>query len=132
MSAVPGQQRRRHLRVRPLPDEPVWVDVNGEDFVDVLPAVDISEGGVGVRVPHRFEGCGIDAEVALIISLPGATKRSITTHGRIRHVSQAAFGIVFAPLKPADRRAIRDYVHRRAYGGSWWRRLLKQATPESA
>ena len=63
---------RRPTRVRPLPGASVEVQIMGTNSLDILHARDISVRGVGVLVPHLFEGCDIDSRVELVVTLPGA------------------------------------------------------------
>ena len=63
-------EQRRQLRVKPEDGNPIRVDINGENFVDILYANDISEGGLNVSVPHQFQDCEIDTPVSLMVQLP--------------------------------------------------------------
>jgi c-di-GMP-binding flagellar brake protein YcgR len=86
----------------------------GEGFLDVFAARDISAGGVGIVVPHRFEGCAIDQEVDLVISLPG--ERPFMARGRIVHrtkTHQEFFGVEFARLSRNHRSLLERYVDAR-------------------
>ncbi len=83
----------------------------GSGFLDVLVARDISAGGLGVMVPHRFDGCRIDDEVDLVVTLPG--EKPFLARGRIVHrtkTDREFFGIEFSKLDRAHRRRIRLYV----------------------
>jgi hypothetical protein len=51
------KEKRCYIRVKPKDDEPVEIQLIGANFIDVLNAKDISEGGVGIFVEHDFEGC---------------------------------------------------------------------------
>lgn len=116
---------RRYPRAQPAPEAPVVVDINGEGFIDVLRARDISESGLGLYVPHNFTRCRIDGPVSLIVSLPPPIKGSFQVNGRIRHKGDRYFGIQFTDLRPADQALIRRYVAYLERGGlPWWRRLL--------
>ena len=76
---------RPELRVCPTPEAPVEVQVVGPNSIDVLRARDVSQNGVGLFVPHRFEGCEIDSDVQLVITLPGV--KTFLARGVIRHVT---------------------------------------------
>lgn len=110
-----SRERRRFVRVRPHPHRPIEVQVVGNDFMDVFFAQDISVGGMAVSVPHRFEGCEINAEVMLIVSLPGA--KAFRAKGQIRHVASRAdgdvFGLQFTAIAPEAHEQVRAYVEAR-------------------
>ena len=84
------------------PSAPIRVDIMGNGFLDVLHARDISRGGLGIRVPHGFEGCDINNKVELIITLGRA--RPFKAKGVIRHYSRTArdhvFGLEVIALAP--------------------------------
>jgi hypothetical protein len=90
------KHKRDTVRVIPDPLNPIIVDLVGENFIDVLRAKDIGEGGLSVHVPYQFAGCIINREIELVITLPGA--RSFKAGGMIRHNGQKQelyFGISF-------------------------------------
>ncbi len=116
-AAQQAEELRDTLRVTPERDRPVHVQILGRDSLDVLTARDISATGVGVFVPHRFEGCDIFSEVELIVTLPG--ERAFTARGVIRHRSDAGahsafFGLEFLHLPDVHRQKILAYVEKRA------------------
>lgn len=82
----------------------------GAAFLDVLEARDISVGGVGVNVPHGFEGCNIRAAVQVIIKLPG--KKAFLAKAVVRHVNTAMclFGVEFTHIAERHRVEIASYV----------------------
>jgi len=94
------------------PSAPIRVDIMGNGFLDVLNARDISRGGLGIRVPHGFEGCDINNKVELIVTLGRA--RPFKTKGVIRHYSKTAkdhvFGLEFIALAPEQVEAIEAYI----------------------
>lgn len=113
-----GIEKRLFVRVRPHPRRPVTIQIIGKDFIDVFQVVDISIGGVGVRVAHRFDGCELDEEVELVLSLPGT--RPMQTRGTIRHVRDepggSLFGLQFSELSSLQRDAIQSFVDHRLLG----------------
>jgi c-di-GMP-binding flagellar brake protein YcgR len=110
-------KRRAHPRVHPKPGEPIEVQLMGTDFLDVLDVRDISAGGVGLLVPHLFEGCNIDAQIDVIIALP--RERSFMVRGVIRHVSNGnLFGVQFTDLPDSARSRIQRYVAARIAAGA--------------
>lgn len=111
---------RRFLRIKPDSDAPVKVDINGDDFIEVVKAVDISEGGIRVTVPHRFAGCHIDQPVSFIISLPRPIGKHISLEGRIKHVHADSFGVSFSNMGEHERRFIRRYIAEWLKRRSFW------------
>jgi hypothetical protein len=90
----------------------------GDGFLDVFAARDISAGGVSIAVPHRFQGCAIDDEVDLVISLPG--ERPFLAKGRIVHrtkTNQEFFGVEFTRLGRGHALLIEGYVGARLREG---------------
>ena len=113
------REQRKDPRARPLDAEPVRIDIMGDGFLEVLIARDISVGGIGVFVPHDFNGCDIDSEVDLIVKI--GTERPFKTRGVIRHgVRQGArhfFGVEFVGLSDQHRELVAAYVDRCLRGG---------------
>jgi hypothetical protein len=107
---------RRFLRVKPDFDEPVKVDINGDGFIEIVKAVDISEAGIRITVPHRFSGCHVDQPVSFIISLPPPVGKHVSLEGRIKHVRSDSFGVNFTNVDERARAMIRRYI------GGWIRR----------
>lgn len=105
--------RRQFVRVLPAPNAPVRVHINGEDFIEVTNAVDISEGGIRILVGHRFVGCHTDLPAAFIVHLPAPINKHISIKGRIKHVLGDSYGLQFAGLSDASRALIRRYVQQR-------------------
>ena len=123
--SVKPRDRRRDVRVRPAEHEPVEVQVMGRDFMDVFRARDISVGGIGLLVPHLFDGCDLAVSVDLVISVPGRT--SFMARGVIRHISKPGkggptggrdgFGVEFTFLSVEGRAFIQGYVQKRVGEG---------------
>ena len=110
-SESPSGQRSR--RVRPDRRDPVRVHIVGPNSLDILNARDISETGLSVYVPHRFEGCDIESEVELVITLPA--ERAFKARGVVRHHTQdddrsAFFGVQSTQIDEGPSRLIRSYV----------------------
>jgi hypothetical protein len=114
-------KQREHTRVRPAPGTTIEVQIMGTDFLEVLHARDISEGGVAVFVAHDFSGCAIDDPVDVIVKL--GREKPFTVRGVIRHLSNRAgdhfFGVKFTRVSDENLARIRQYVERRlAQGGA--------------
>lgn len=106
----PGANRRAFVRVIPDRAAPVRVHINGEGFIEVTNAVDISEGGIRICVRHRFAGCHVDLPASIIIYLPAPINKHFSARGRIKHVLDDSFGVEFVALNDTDRSLVRRYV----------------------
>lgn len=104
------QERRSSIRVEPATDQAIRVDVNGENFIDIFDAVDISTGGLALEVPHRFLGCQVDALVECVVKLPFPVTQYIHAQGRITHISGNRFGLAFYNLNENAEELIEEYV----------------------
>ncbi|MDJ0848845.1 MAG: PilZ domain-containing protein [Myxococcota bacterium] len=108
-----AQRTRDSDRVRPRRGHPVQVQIMGRNSIDVLNARDISVTGIGVYVPHRFEGCDVDDEVELVVTLPD--QKPFVARGRIRHEthheeSSSFYGFQFLRLSNDQLESLRRYV----------------------
>ena len=110
MTADYQSNRRNYLRVRPDIDHPVFIDINGDNFVDIFRATDISGGGIGIIVPHNFEGCKIEQPVSMIITLPYPVSHSVTIDGSINHIIGEKFGIEYLRVDSEKIKMIRHYI----------------------
>ena len=110
---TPARKRRhRFIRVAPNQESPVRVDINGGGIIEVMKALDISEGGICIRVTHRFKGSDMDEPVSFIIYLPDPINQFFRVEGRIKHVRNDLFGVQFTNLSDKSRTLIRRYVAR--------------------
>ena len=123
MAIIHQDNRRSYFRIQPEIDKPVLIDINGDNFVDVLHATDISEGGIGITVPHEFIGCKIDKPVSMIITLPFPISRSVTIEGRINHITGRRFGVEYSSVESEKRKIIRQYISYRLRDRSFFTRL---------
>lgn len=86
----------------------------GRGFLDIFKVRDISVEGVGILVPHHFDGCDLECEVELLLTLP--SERPFLAKGVVVHRTQAHedfFGVFFTELSKPSRNAIRRYVQKR-------------------
>src|SRR5262249_8958689 len=65
------RERRRGSRVVPPSDKPAELQIMGPDFLEIPEVRDISENGLAITVPHRFNGQKPTAEVDLLLTLHG-------------------------------------------------------------
>ena len=104
---------RSDTRVTPSQGAPVEVQVMGPGRLDVFNARNVSQTGIGVYVPHGFAGCDLEAEVELVITLPG--ERSFLARGLIKHHTESGdeghhFGLVFSEISKEHRAKIRSFI----------------------
>jgi hypothetical protein len=104
------EDKREFLRVMPDARSPVRVNINGNDFIEVINAVDISEGGIRLSVKHRFEGCQVDRRSSFIGYLPTPVNKPFRFEGRITHVAAESIGVQFTNLSAQARTLVRSYV----------------------
>jgi c-di-GMP-binding flagellar brake protein YcgR len=112
--------RRNFIRVAPEPNAPVRVDINGADFIETIKAVDISENGIGITVPHGFHGCHVDQPASFVIHLPQPINKFFRVDGMIRHVRNQSFGVRFTNLSDKSRTLIRSYIALGVKKRGWW------------
>jgi PilZ domain len=108
-----GKDQRRADRVEPLPGEPVEIQIASNGSLDVVHARDLSLSGVGVFLPHCFEGCDIDREVDLVISLP--RQSAFLVKGIVKHRTRmdpfpSFFGVEFTGLRKDDLKNLALYI----------------------
>jgi c-di-GMP-binding flagellar brake protein YcgR len=113
-------EKRKHPRVRPSPQHPIRVQIVGGGFIESVKARDISAGGVGLVVPHNLDGCNLESELELIISLP--SERFFRVTGRVQFNDMKGsgggyLGIQFVKISPADTARISKYVEGRLADG---------------
>lgn len=110
------QKKRRAERVQPLDRSPVEVQIMSNSSIDILKAFDISENGIGVRIPTHYElDCSNnDKKVELVITLPG--DRPFQAVGIVRHFSnkvgksKPCFGVEFTQIADKAIGNIKDYM----------------------
>jgi len=104
------KERRSSVRVTPLADQSIRVDLNGEDFIDIFYVIDLSTGGIALEVPHRFSGCKVDSIVECVIQLPDPVRQFVHAQGRIKHISGDRFGLAFFNLNESAESLIEEYI----------------------
>ena len=103
--------RRRHLRMSPTHEDPIRVNIDGDHFVDIFDATDISESGLGLKAPQGFRGCDLNKQVSFIIELPSRPKNIfLQARGKIIHIYGSRFGISFDDLSDITRAQIKRYI----------------------
>lgn len=107
------RERRRQSRIVPPSHKPAELQIMGEDFLEIPEVRDISENGLAISVPHKFNGHKPTKEVDLLLTLHG--QGTVRARGAIRHVSYtrfdtATFGVELVAIDEGDREKIRRYV----------------------
>ncbi len=110
-----GKRRRRFVRVAPEPNAPIEVQIMGPEFLEIRNAKDVSEGGLAIVVPHGFAGYDLEAELEVLVHLPGET--TFSARARVRHSRESGdrrvFGVAFIDLADSARATLRRYIERR-------------------
>ena len=120
MSDKNKPDRRLTLRVSPEFHVPIKVDIVGADFIDIFYAVDISIGGIGIKVPHQFKGCKTERVVECRVSLPNPVSFSFHTQGKVIHINGDRFGVSFYNLQEKTETHLDEYISYRLKSTSWW------------
>ncbi len=107
------KNRRRYFRAVPEEEHPIHLDINGENFIEILTAVSISQKGIGIKVPHGFKGCKINNQVELVLSLPYPINQSIVIFGNIKYTTNQMFGVIFTEMSSENNKIIRKYIKHR-------------------
>jgi hypothetical protein len=107
------RERRRGSRIIPTLEQPAELQIMGADFLEIPEVRDISENGLAISVPHKFNGHKPTQEVDLLLTLHG--QGTVKARGAIRHVSYtrndtATFGVELVAINDEDRAKIRNYV----------------------
>ncbi len=86
----------------------------GSNFLEVVPAADISEAGIGIRLDHGVDGYDFDHIIEIVVTIPG--QRPFVVRGRVRSKSlrgqHHVLGVEFVRLSEDDRRKVIKYVDR--------------------
>jgi hypothetical protein len=106
-------ERRGKARHAPSAHKPAELQIMGQDFLEIPEVADISDSGIAIRVPHKFNGHKPTKEVDLLLTLHG--QGTVRARGAIRHVSYtrndtATFGVELVSVGDEDRGKIRRYV----------------------
>ena len=106
-------QKRRTKRVTPAPDQPVRVDLKGQDFIEAIFAVNISKEGIGITLPQDFEGSNLDEVTDILVKLPEPVNHSFSATAKVIHHHGNNFGVQFKNLKKDDEESLSKYIEHR-------------------
>jgi hypothetical protein len=106
-------ERRRAPRYIPPREMPAELQIAESDLLEIPKVLDISEHGLGISVPHEFNGQAPEQHVDLLLTLHG--QGTMRARGTIRHVSRGRadttiFGVEFNAMSDEDRTKIRNYL----------------------
>ncbi|GBF49705.1 type IV pilus assembly protein PilZ [Leptospira ryugenii] len=109
-------EKRKHVRVKPLPEEPVEVHLMGTSLIDVLHANDISMGGIGIVAPHHFDEWDMHEKVEILVALPGDLA-DFRARGVIKQIgkkseTQGLYGVQFTDMGPKGKQDLLLYINR--------------------
>lgn len=105
--------QRKKIRVYPDPQNPVEIQIMGDGFLDIFHALNVSENGMGIEVPYKFEGCDIDKPINLIITLPPDKcfkAQGIIKHSNAELTSKGIFGVELTSFEKGHESKIKTYV----------------------
>jgi hypothetical protein len=108
-----NENNRRELRAVPLDSEPLEIQIIGSDFIDIIFADNVSFGGMGITIPHRFEGCNIDSPVEIVIAIPGGGShkaKGIIRHTNSTETKRGIFGLEIKEMDDEGMVAYHRYV----------------------
>jgi hypothetical protein len=106
-------EQRKSIRVYPEPENPVEIQIMGDGFLDIFYARNVSEKGIGIEVPYKFEGCDIDKPIDIIITLPPDNcfkARGIIKHSNAELTMKGIFGVELTSLEKRHERDIKNYI----------------------
>jgi c-di-GMP-binding flagellar brake protein YcgR len=100
-------------RVRAPATKRIEIQIMGPGYLEIVEASDLSLGGVGVRIPHGFEGCDLSMPVDLILTFP--SQKPFMVQGRVVHrrsenAQSDFFGIEFTRLSRDHHKIIEKYI----------------------
>ncbi|MDA3900270.1 MAG: PilZ domain-containing protein [Spirochaetes bacterium] len=113
--------KRHHIRVTPATETPVEIQIMGKGFLDIIFAKDISTQGIGIEVPHKFEGSDIDFPIELIITIPPNDcfkANGIIKHSNIEQTSRGIFGVQFSSIQKGYEKVLKRYIDERIKAGA--------------
>jgi hypothetical protein len=105
-----SRDKRRFPRVQPHAAKPVEVQLLGTNFLEVVPAADISVSGIGICLDHEIVDYDLDHEIEIVVTLPG--EKPFVTRGRVRSKSQRGTVYVLGLEFQKVPREARDYLAR--------------------
>ena len=106
-----AKSKRQQVRVIADRFEPIRIDITGKDFIEIVPAKDISMSGVGIEIPNHLQDRMIEGDISLRITLPHPINHSFSTSGQIVHKANSFFGGIFDGIDDQDQKRLQDYIN---------------------
>ncbi len=104
-----GSSKGSSNKIIPSKNNPIRMDIIGDNFVEIVQVTDISENGAGIYVPHSFSGIDISKQINAIVTLPGQS--SFKTKGSIKEGrDNRHFNLEFVNLSSQAKRQIGQYA----------------------
>jgi c-di-GMP-binding flagellar brake protein YcgR len=102
--------QRRHARVMVDAAAPIKLSIcaKGQQFKTI--AWDVSEGGVGFKLPAALSEADIGCSVSIRMSLPYPTPQDVSTIAELRHVTDLVHGVSFKKMDEASLAIVAEYV----------------------
>jgi hypothetical protein len=102
------KERRRHVRMKPLPELPASAALSMGVISEKLQVLDVSIGGMALLVSEPIKNAKVGDRLALRISLARYGEHAVVAV--VRYVTTTTAGIEFADLTPEATSAARKYV----------------------
>ena len=108
-SHMDPSERRRHVRMKPIPELPATAVLQGSGLVhESLEVVDVSVGGLALATSGALENAAMGDAVTLRLGLSRYGEHTIPV--TIRWKARGLTGVEFGALEPAATTAIRRFV----------------------
>lgn len=108
MKGMDAKERRRHVRMKPLPELPAAAKLTVGAISEVIAVQDISVGGMALGTEGALRGRKAGEKLSLQLALGAHAGYAITAE--VRYVGQGTIGFEFVDLTPEAATAIRKYV----------------------
>lgn len=108
VSAPTKDDRRRHVRVHPVPDFPVEVGLVDGIVVERVNVVDVSVAGFGLLLEPPFDRVQVGQQLLIRVSVPEHAPLDVAAF--VRHVTRAT-GVWGVEIDRASEQAMRALNH---------------------
>jgi c-di-GMP-binding flagellar brake protein YcgR len=105
-----SNERRSHVRVRPVPETPIKVELLGDIRISVE-VFDVSVGGIGMLREGPLADAKIGSDLGFRVTVEG--QEAIDVSCNVRHTGSArhpVVGVAFGQLEDDATKRIRAYV----------------------
>ncbi len=119
MDEIQSLEKRRHTRFLVTENTPLEVEIVGLSLSSSLEAVNISEGGIGVRFSEGTSYCDINQPVSFALKVPGIDGDLLRGYGRVKHRNQGYLGVEFGRLSVDATDNLRGFIASCIKEDSW-------------